>query len=158
MGDERKEKWDNKTAVFQSRLDLKLLAELTYMLEDRYITNFRSISGLIKEALYILVQIGEYNEWGGGRKFDTYNEAYLYMMGKGLWAFNKDNMARESLNKAIFEKELIPTMESEGDRIATKMEEEEKRKRMDDMMGDKEKLMEALRKDGVLAEGDNENN
>lgn len=150
-----KEHWDNKTSTFQSRLDLKVLAELTHMLEKRYNMNFGSVSGLIRDALFTLVQIGRHNEWGEGRTFDTYNDAYIFMMERGLWAISKNDLSRDALNLKL-EEERVPIMEVEVDRIVEKVSQDEKdrtdRDKMDEIMKNKEKLLSDLKEGGVLAD------
>jgi len=162
MTDELKyldENWDNKTSTFQSRLDLKLLAEVTQLLTDHMKVHTTSISGVIKHSLYILIQIGRKNGWCA--PFDTYRDAWLYLHERGLYAFNKAGKSSTAIDDALDkEKVEVPIMRHDVERIGQSVEGKSKGKDdmeiLDDVVKSKDKIIESLKEDGLLADTDNE--
>ena len=151
------EDWDNKTSVFQSRIDLKVLAEVETILDDHFDISPRSVSALIKNALYILVQIGRKNGWS--REFKSYRESWIHLNQKGLYAFNKADRARESITDRISREDIKEprVYRHDVDKAAATVDSIGKDKQVEklDMISKtKEEMLEALREQGSLYEGD----
>jgi len=93
-----------KTSTFEARLDLKDLAYLARALSNKFNLHTPNMSRLIRTSLEVLVQVAMKNNWA--EPFDTYKDAYLYLMQNGIYAFNRRIGSALHLNQEL-EKEVV---------------------------------------------------
>jgi len=102
--------WENKTAVFQSRLDIQELAMVGQILTEHFGQRVTTVSRLVSMALHTLVQIGVVNGWCS--EPESLRDAYLYLMERGIYAINKNDQAGvEQILKESGKKIKIPVMD-----------------------------------------------
>ena len=121
---EEKKPWENKTSVFQSRLDIRELAGIAEIMLEHFGQHTTTASGLISLALHTLFQIGLANDWV--KEDRSLREAYIYLMERGIYAINK--AGRAGVDKVLGDgkKINIPIMDYIVQQEMSKLDDREK--------------------------------
>lgn len=157
----------NKTAVFESRIDVRYLAYVADILRYRFGVMPNSMSQLIRMALQTLCEVGEINGWldyqmGDMKEEEEIKQAYhKLVIEHGIWAYNKGRkVSRAIISDPRYAKvDNRITMTSEELEKTAKQIEQEKNDPLQDLdmiAKDKERMINTLLEQGDLVDPDDQ--
>lgn len=159
----------NKTAVFESRIDVRYLAYVADILRYRFGVMPNSMSQLIRMALQTLCEVGEINGWldyqmGDMKEKEEIKQAYhKLVIEHGIWAYNKGRKVSKAIisdpRYAKVDNRITMTSE-ELEKTAKQIEQEQIKQEKNDPLQDldmvAEKMINALIERGDLVDPDDQ--